>query len=441
MTLTTKEVRSLLAGYEARRHPSFVPLPHQIPPDGDWFFWLLEAGRGAGKTATAAHYVKDHLNGPPCIAKDIPHRVLLVAPTIGDGIESAYLNDQALTRIEPSARFTSSVGGARVTWANRSQVKILGTHTREDIDRVRAAGNNCLIWAEELSSWRYMKEAFDTFLPGLRVGPRPQIIATTTPKPRPAYLIVREMADKITHATTLENPNLNEDMKARLYDLYEGTSIGKQELEGKLIDEAEGALWSFDEIAKDRKPDESAVGHIGRIVVAVDPPGGVTEAGIVAAGLLPACPCGAGKLPHYAVLADRSGKLSPNAWASRAVGLLEDLGGDRIVGEKNYGGDMVEELIRNVSPDVPYKNVTATRGKRLRAEPIKGLYEQHRVHHVGEFTELESQMVQWIPDESDWSPDRVDALVWAITDLSGLKQRPSMAGWKNDPDLTKTAGI
>ena len=417
--------------------PPFDPFPHQSPPDGDWFFWLLEAGRGAGKTAAAAHYVKDHMNGPACISKDLPHRALLVAPTIGDGIESANLNDQALTRIEPGATFSSADGGSRVKWPNGSQVRVVGTHTREDIERLRASGNTCLIWAEELAAWRYLTQAWEIMLPGLRVGPNPRIVATTTPKARPEYKDVRVQADHISHATTRDNPHLNEKMRERLFDLYGDTSIGRQELYGELIDEAEGALWSYDMIEQDRL---RLVENVGRTVVAIDPPGGVTEAGIVAAGLLPACKCGGARLPHFAVLADVSGKFTPEMWASKAVKLYYELNADRVVAEVNYGGPMVKAVIEGHDPDVSYKSVTATRGKRVRAEPIQHLYEQHRVHHVGELVELESQMVQWIPDESDWSPDRVDALVWALTELSGVKQRVSMAGWTADPDLRKRPG-
>jgi phage terminase large subunit-like protein len=290
----------------------FDVLPHQVAPDGDWFFWLLEAGRGAGKTAAAAHRIRDHMNGPPCISNDLPHRAAIIAPTIGDGIESANLNDQALTRIEPGAALVSTGGGTRVDWPNGSQVRVFGTHTPNDIDRLRAGGNRCIIWAEELASWRYLKDAWEIMMFGLRLGPRPQVIATTTPKARPEYIDVREQADHISHATTLDNPNLNAEQKARLVDLYGDTSIGRQELYGLLIEEAEGAIWSVALIDDGRIVDLlDTEPDLGRGVVAVDPPGGATEAGIVAAAVLPRCPCGGTRLPHFAVLDDRSGKLTP----------------------------------------------------------------------------------------------------------------------------------
>ncbi len=437
MTDTTlRRTLQELATVQQRQLPTFNPLPHQKPPKGDWWLWLLEAGRGAGKTAAAAHFMQTHLNGPRCVPPPAaPHRCLLVAPTIGDGIESAYLNDQALTRIEPGARFTASVGGARVTWPNKSQIKVLGTHTREDINRLRAAGNNCFMWAEEWASWRYITEAWEIMLPGIRVGPNPQIVATTTPKPRPEYVALRAHADRITAASMLDNPHLNPTMVDRIVDMYGDTTIGRQEIFGRLIEEAEGALWTTEMIQDDRM---DTIPVLGRTVVGVDPPGGVTEAGIVTAAVIPNCPCEAPRTPHFAVLDDTSGKMSPDKWGAAAVGSYDEWDADRILGEANYGGDMVEAVIRNIDPNVSYKPVHASRGKKIRAEPIMALYEQHRVHHIGTHAELEAEMVLWEPDVSDWSPNRLDALVWALTDLAKTKIRRRMrSGAMSDPDLMK----
>jgi len=414
------------------------PLPHQIPPDV-WSFWLMEAGRGAGKTATASHVVTDHINGPPCISKQIPHRVALIAPTLGDAIESAAHTDMALARLDLSARFTQSAGGSMVRYANGSQVRLFGCHTREDVERLRAGGNRCFVWAEEIAAWRYLTEAWDQMQFGLRLGPNPQIVGTTTPKARPEYVKIRNTATKITHATTLDNPELNAAQVQRLLERYEGTSLGEQELYGHLIEEAEGALWTSVMIDADRLPTAPSM---SRIVVAVDPPGGATEAGIVAAGLIPNCPCGSGgRQPHFAVLEDGSEKLTPDEWGTRAVDMYRKLNADRIVAEMNFGGDMVESVIRTIDADVPFRPVRASRGKAIRAEPVVGLYEQRRVHHIGTLVGLEEQMVQWVPDESKWSPDRIDALVWAISELSKRKPRKKLDGWSADPDLRKTRGI
>jgi len=402
--------------------PRWEPLPHQIPPEGDWFFWDMETGRGAGKTATASHYVADHLNGPPCISSKVPHRVALIAPTLGDAIESASLTDMALARLHPNAHFGSSGGGSMVKWPGGSQIRLFGTHTAEDVERLRAGGNRCLVWAEELAAWRHLATAWEMMLFGLRLGPNPQVVATTTPKPRPAYIEIREQADHITHATTLENPNLNQGVRDRLEALYSGTSIGEQELYGKLIEEAHGAIWTIALIEQSRRHDLldlTPESLLTRVVVAIDPPGGATEAGIVVAGTLTDCPCGnAATLPHYAVLEDVSGKLTPERWASVSVDAYHRWEADRIVAEVNYGGDMVQSVIKNVDATVPYKDVRATRGKKIRAEPVLALYEQQRIHHVGTFDALESEMVQWVPNESDWSPNRLDAMVWALSFLS-----------------------
>jgi len=417
---------------------AWEPLLHQEVPDGDWFMWLMEAGRGAGKTATASHYVQRHLDGPPCISQAVPHRVALIAPTLGDAIESAALTDMALTRLNPDAKFTQQAGGSMVRWPGGSQVRLFGTHSREDVERLRAGGNRCLVWAEELATWRYLDEAWKQMMFGLRLGPSPRVIATTTPKARPVYKALREQADIVTHATTLDNPNLNQAQKDRLMELYAGTSIGLQELQGQMVDEAEGALWTYELIETGRMDQPDSV---GRTVVAVDPPGGVTEAGIIVACLLPSCPCGGARPPHFGVLYDASGKLSPEAWGARTVEMYYTYQADRVLGENNFGGDMVEAVIRQADPDVSYANVRASRGKRLRAEPIKALYEQGRVHHLTPLPELEEEMVQWVPDQSEWSPNRVDALVWALTDLSGRKTRTKLQGWQTDATLRKQAGV
>ena len=411
--------------------------PHQIPPKGDWFFWLLEGGRGSGKSAGGAQYVAKHLNGPPCFSTEVPHRVALIAPTLGDAVESAVTDDDALVRLHKDATFATSAGGSTVKWPNGSQVRLFGTLNRQDIERLRAGGNRCLVWAEELATWRQLDEAWKHMMLGLRIGPNPRVIGTTTPKPRPEYVKIRLQADHISHATTDDNPNLNPAHRKRLHRLYDGTSIGEQELKGKLLEEADGALWTMALVTQAQKwdllkpdPDDEEptvvdghdIGHLGRVVVAVDPPGGATEAGIVIAGTLSNCPCKGEKLPHFAVLEDVSGKLSPVRWGGRAVDSHYKWAGDRVVAEANYGGDMVESTIRNIDIDVPYKDVRATRGKKIRAEPIMALYEQGRVHHVGEFGALEGEMVTWIPGESEWSPNRLDALVWALTELSKRKE-------------------
>jgi phage terminase large subunit-like protein len=218
--------------------------------------------------------------------------------------------------------------------------------------------------------------------------------------------------------------NLSPHMVARLTARYEGTTLGRQELEGEVLTEVEGALWSTTLIERNRLswPDGTdhesrmAWARLRRVIVGVDPPGGATEAGIVVAASTSHCPCGGPRQPHALVLDDVSGRGSPDEWGTAAVEAYRRWRADRLVGEVNYGGDMVEKVVRSVDRSVSYKPVRATRGKAVRAEPIVALYEQGRVHHVGVFGDLESEQTTWRPDDS-WSPNRLDALVWAVTEL------------------------
>lgn len=409
-------------------------LPHQEPPMGDWFGWIIEAGRGSGKSFAANMAMVDHINGPPCRKGKKPHSISLIAPTIGDAAETAGRMPGSLTDLQPGTSVVSKTGGTFVEgWPNGSIVRLLGAHTKDDQERLRAAGNRCWVHLEEFAAMRYLTEAWDQMHLGLRLGPRPHWVLTTTPKARPDYLAVVEEIEQrddvyvTDEVSTADNPHLPESTLSFLYGKYDGTALGGQELHGKRIEEAEGALWSYELIEPNRlkthlvqTEDAEPTSILGRLIVGVDPPGGKTECGIVAAAAVTTdCLCGTDTpYPHFAVVADASAKLSPNGWANRSIATYRHWDADLIVGEANYGGDMVESNIRTVDTSVSYENVHASRGKRIRAEPIKALYEQGRVHHIGTFSELEAEMVQWIPDESSWSPNRIDALVWALTELA-----------------------
>jgi phage terminase large subunit-like protein len=255
---------------------------------------------------------------------------------------------------------------------------------------------------------------------GLRVpGPKgdaPRAVISTTPKPGPLLkAILAADSTVVTRARTVDNAaNLDQSTLAYLKGKYGGTRLGRQELEGELLEEAEGALWTRDLIDQCRVNRGDAPPML-RIVVAVDPPGASSktsaECGIIVGGI--------GKDRHGYILADLSGRYSPEQWARRAVDAYHGYKADRIVAEQNYGGAMVESTIRNVDPNVPVKMVVATRGKLIRAEPIAALFEQHRMHMVGEFPQLEDQCCEWAPMDGGPSPDRLDSMVWCATELMG----------------------
>lgn len=395
---------------------------HQTPPEGqggrDWEGWLIQAGRGSGKTAGIAKYVTEHVEGRPCLAGRMPHKMRLIAPTIGDAVESADRHPICLTSLRPDAILRTQAGGTIVGWPNGSEMKLFGTNTRKDIDRLRAGGNSCLDWVEEVAAWPYLADAWAQMEFGLRSGPHPHWVGSTTPKPHPAYVAITEDPRVMIHyASTDDNPDLDPGFYERVMRRYAGTSLAAQEIEGKLLTELEGALWSMRIIEAHRV---HLTPELRRVVVGVDPSGGRTETGIVAAGRVnQACVCDSdAPYPHAVIIGDFTDVTgSPNSWGRAVVDAFTAVKADRVVAEQNYGGAMVESTIRTVRPSIPYKPVNASRGKVIRAEPVVALYEQGRVHHLGRFAELEAELVTWEPDRSDWSPNRLDALVWAVTDL------------------------
>lgn len=400
------------------------PLPHQVPPDGvpgiDWTLWLLLAGRGTGKTDACAHYLDEHVNGPACDPR-IPggHRPAIIAPTLGDALDACVNGPSGLKAHNSTVRAVQATGGTYVRWPNGTEAKLFGAHGPEDVERLRAGGNRCVVWVEELAAWRKLDDCWDHMTFGLRVGPHPHAIASTTPKNRRKLRdLIADPATKVTRASTNDNPYLAANVRAKLIARYAGTRLGRQELDGELLTDVEGALWSYDQLA-DLRVD--AAPEMVRIVVGVDPSGsdnaGSDEQGIIVAGK--------GYDGHYYVLADRSCKMPPAGWAARAVAAYREYSADWIVAETNYGGDMVVSTIKSADKAVPVQKVTASRGKRQRAEPVAAAYgdptepetwDKGYVHHVGLYDLLEDQMCTWVP-ESGASPDRMDALVWAMTKL------------------------
>ena len=384
--------------------------PKQLKPLEEHYIWLILAGRGWGKTRTGAQDIALYaLRNPESLCA-------VVAPTHGDlrrvcfGGNSGLLSiipDECYTNSPDSKGYSSSIAEIRL----HNGSKIMGYAAIEP-DRLRGSQFH-RAWADELAAWRY-PEAFDQLMFGLRLGDKPQCVVTTTPKPSKIIkdLIAREDVC-VTTGNTFENEdNLADSALAMLKERYEGTSLGRQELYAEIIEEFEGALWSNTMIEETRLSEDTDR-ELKKIVVAIDP--AVTsnansdETGIIVVG--------SDHTDQFYVLDDYSGIYSPDKWARLSVNAYYDYQADLVVAETNNGGDLVERVIRSVDPNIPYRSVRATRGKMTRAEPISALYEQKRVHHIGYLPELEQQMISYT-GETNTSPDRLDALVWGLTELS-----------------------
>ena len=403
LPLTGTESFELSPASNHVRWTPWVPLKHQKPPtDVDWLYWFLLAGRGAGKTLAGARYVD-------WIARNNPgFRFAVIAPTLGDARAVCVEGESGILSVNRSVAFHRSWGELR--WPNGSVGQLFGAFTPEDVERLRGPQHH-LAWLDEFAAWRQLKDCWDMMRLGLRLGDKPRAIITTTPKPRARLLeLMQDDRAVVTRAHTDDNPHLHPTVRAELYSQYGGTRLGQQELAAEILTDVVGALWTRENIEANRVREAPA---LLRVVIAIDPSGGSSEGhaevGIVAAGR--------GGDAHAYVLRDVSERLAPERWARRAVQLYYELKADRIIAEANYGGAMVEATIRAVDPSVPVRLVSASRGKRLRAEPVSALDEQGKIHHVGLLAELEEQLCSWVPDSGDASPDRLDARVWAITEL------------------------
>lgn len=370
-----------------------------------WRYWLCLAGRGWGKTRVGAQWVNDR------VERGLMGRVSFVAETAGDARDVMIEGESGLMacappwfrpKYEPSKR--------RITWPNGA---IGTTFSADDPDQLR--GPQCDgFWADELAKWQY-EEAWDNLVFGARLGDDPRGVITTTP--RPTKLIKALVADPLTRVvrgSTDENRvNLAAPFLDAILKKYRGTRLGRQELDAEILDDAPGALWKRDQIEKHRR---TKAPELVRIVVAVDPSvasdSAGAETGIVAVGL--------GADGEGYLLDDGSlERPTPEQWGSQTVSLYTKHEADRIIGEVNNGGDLVESNIKAApnGKNLPVKKVRASRGKLARAEPCGALGEQGRLHHVGTFPILEDQLCQWEPGVSTWSPNRLDAYVWAITEL------------------------
>lgn len=409
--------------------------PEQVPPPGDWFTWLILAGRGFGKTRTGAEWAAENGRTYP------GSRTALVAATFADGRDTMIEGESGLLSVLDARELRG--GSVDRAWnrslgelfmANGSRFKL---YSSEKPRQLRGPQQH-FYWGDEPAYWNDagLGTAQDTTWSNLKIGTRlpPRRgwpasyracgVMTTTPRPVALLRSRSETAPGLTQVATtvttvgrtLDNiGNLSATYRAQVVEPLLGTRLGRQELDAELLDDVPGALWSYSLLDKTRVVEAP---EMVRVVVAIDP--AVTsgeqsdETGIVVAGR--------GVDGHAYVLADLSCRLSPSGWAQRAVNAYHEYGADRIVAEVNNGGDMVEATIRTVDRHVPYRRVVATRGKRMRAEPIAALYEQEAAHHVGTFPTLEDQMCTFVPDALDGSPDHLDAAVWALTELM-LTQR------------------
>ncbi len=382
--------------------------PAQEAPKGDWRVWLLMGGRGSGKTRAGAEWVHD-------IARRTARlRIALVAETLGDAREVMIDGVSGICRIARAERPEFEASRRRLVWPNGTIAQIFSS---EDPESLRGPQFH-LAWCDELGKWRHAQETWDMLQFGLRLGEHPRALVTTTPRAIPLLrALAADRATALERIRTADNArNLSAGFIDALNERYGGTRLGRQELDGELITDREDALWSRERLEAVRQRFAAAQsGPLSRIVVAVDPPAAASArscCGIVVAGLDAA--------GRAVVLADRSViGASPAGWAGAVVQAFRRFDADRVVAEVNQGGDMVAAMLRSIDADLPVTTVRATRGKFLRAEPVAALYEQGRVLHAGAFPELEDQMCDFGPDglSSGRSPDRLDALVWALTAL------------------------
>lgn len=401
----------------------FWARPNQVEPEvgnggGPWSTWLILAGRGFGKTRTGAETVAKWATGSTPLGKGQCSRIALVAETGADARDVMILGESGLCNVgHPDFRPTYHPSKRQVEWPNGAQAWL---YNAVEPDQLRGPQHDAA-WCDEMAKWRYMQDTWDQLQFGLRLGDHPKTIVTTTPRPLPLIRkLIKDPNVAVTRGATWDNAaNMPMSFIREIEDKFSGTRLGRQELEGEILDDIPGALWNREMI--DNFREREAPEDLQRVIVSVDPAAsnneGSDENGIVVVGL-------ARDKDGYArgyVLEDASLKGSPEQWASTAVKMYRKWSADKIVAEKNQGGDMVLSVLRAADRSVPVTLVHASRGKHTRAEPISALYEQGRVHHCGRFDKLEDQMCLFSIDNlrspAMGSPDRVDALVWGLTEL------------------------
>ncbi len=379
----------------------------QMPPLWNWFIWVVMAGRGWGKNWTGSHWlINEH-------TQQRAKNSAIIAATASDLRRYCLEGPSGILSLAPDwFRPDYQASKSKLVWPDGAETLLF---TSEKPDRLRGP-NLDKVWCDELAAWRYLDETWHMLQLCLRFGSAPQCVVTTTPRPKVVLrdLLKRDKLDvAITRGSTYDNvANLPKRFVDEIINQYKGTRLERQEIYGELLDEFEGALWSYrllDECRVDEHPILSRVG------VGVDPAISSNEGsdltGIVSGGT--------GENGHAYVLGEHSLRGSPQEWAQKVISVYQATQADFIVAEKNQGGEMVEATIKTVDPNVNVILVHASRAKVTRAEPISALYEQHKIHHVGTFSQLEDEMCLFLPGETKKSPDRTDALVWLMTELFG----------------------
>lgn len=402
---------------------TFYARANQLPPEGRWFIWLIRSGRGGGKTRTAAEWVIER-------ARSGYKRIALIGQTKADTRDTMIeVEPSSILKISPPwFKPSYEPSKRRLSWPNGC---IATTYSGDEPDQLRGP-NFDTAWIDELCKFKYPHETWDNLMLSLRAGKDPRVVVTSTPRPIPLLKEIMARRDCIdVRYSSFENAaNLSPTFIANLKETFEGTRLGKQEVYGQILEDNPNALWRLEDIEATRV---AKAPELKRIVVGVDPAVTATktssETGIIVAGR--------GADNRYYVLDDLSLKASPDRWAKAVVAAYRKHKCDRVIGEQNNGGEMVELTIRTVDENISYRSVTATRAKQIRAEPVAALYEQHRVSHVGTFSDLEMQMCDWSPEDSH-SPDRLDALVWSISSLmaGATDYNVSLAG---NRELTRSA--
>jgi phage terminase large subunit-like protein len=423
----------------------FWARPEQLEPDPaslpekqrNWSVWLVMAGRGFGKTRLGAEWVKSQVIGKTPLSPGKCHRIAIVAETAADARDVMVQGPSGILAVhQPEFRPVYKKSQRVIEWANGARALLFSA---DEPDQLRGPEHD-LAWCDETAKWQYADDTWNMLQFGMRVGEHPRQLVTTTPRP---IKIVRDLLDGektgrtlVTRGSTFDNvDNLAPSFIQQIREKYDNTRLGRQELYAELLDDVPGAIWTRENLSRRTNENPTGAGmgpsetrpEMQRVVIGVDPSGSSGEddsgddIGIIVAGK--------GVDGLYYVLRDATCNLGPSGWANVVKDMYEGWRADLVVAERNFGGAMVEANIRTVHRRINYKNVTAARGKVVRAEPIASLYEQGRVRHVASFADLEDQMLGMTRDGylGRGSPDRVDALVWALSELSDGPSREASA--------------